>query len=218
MPASPWTISRRRLCGGILFAPLLVAAGGVVAGPVGPAADAGGPAYGALGVAGVRSRSEWKAVPARAGGRPHIAAHFAIHHTAGPVAASAEAPAVLRGIQAFHMKDHGWVDLAYHVFVDADGVAWEGRSPDIAGDTATTYDPAGWFLVCALGNFEVVEPRAAQVEGIAAVLAAVHRARGLPLDTLAAHRELAATLCPGKFLAAKVADGTLLDRARVLAE
>jgi hypothetical protein len=67
---------------------------------------------------------------------------------------SAKAPSTLRGVQAFHQRDKGWIDLAYHVFVDADGVAWEGRDPAVAGDTATPYDPAGYFLVCALGNFE----------------------------------------------------------------
>jgi hypothetical protein len=122
------------------------------------------------------------------GGRPHTAVRFGLHHTAGNLVGSAKAPSTLRGIQAFHQHDKGWIDLAYHVFVD----------------TATTYDPAGYFLVCALGNFETTVPPAAQVEGIARVLATLSRARGLPLTTLAAHRDLAATLCPGAHLYALV--------------
>jgi len=202
----PGRIGRRALCLGLLATPL-----------VGRAASPILPAPGALDVPGVRPRSDWSALPPLAGGRPHVAAHFALHHTAGPVADTAAAPAVLRGIQAFHMHEKGWVDLAYHVFVDSEGVAWEGRSPDLAGDTATTYDPAGWFLVCALGNFEEVQPSPALIEGIATVLARVSAARGIPLDHLTAHRELAATACPGAHLASRVQDGSLLARAKVIA-
>ncbi len=155
-------------------------------------------------VPGIHPRAAWRAAPALPGGRPHTAVRFGLHHTAGNLVGSAQAPSTLRGIQAFHQHGKGWIDLAYHVFVDADGAAWEGRDPALAGDTATTYDPAGYFLVCALGNFETTVPPAAQVEGIARVLAALSRARGLPLTTLAAHRDLAATLCPGAHLYALV--------------
>lgn len=199
------SFGRREVCLGLLAAPW-----------AGLAAPEAAPAPRGLDVPGVRPRSDWKALPALPGGRPHVAAHFALHHTAGPVADTAAAPSVLRGIQSYHMREKGWVDLAYHVFVDSEGVAWEGRSPDLAGDTATTYDPAGWFLVCALGNYEAVEPTPALLEGIAAVLARVSRARGIPLDHLTSHRELAATACPGVHLAARVQDGSLLARAKAI--
>jgi hypothetical protein len=160
----------------------------------------------------VRPRSDWKAAPARPGGRPHTLARLALHHTAGPQVGSDKAPATLRGIQAFHQKDKGWIDLAYHLFVDADGVAWEGRDTAFAGDTATTYDPAGFLLICALGNFEEVLPTSAQLDGIARLMRAAHDGLGLSLDTVAIHRELAATLCPGKNLASRLPE--LVERAR----
>jgi hypothetical protein len=165
--------------------------------------------------AGVLPRAAWKALDAKPGGRVNVPTRFTLHHTAGPQADSASAPATLRGIQAFHMKEKGWIDIAYHVFVDADGKAWEGRSPEIVGDTATTYDPSGFYLVCALGNFEKDTPTAAQLEGIAQVLATVHHERGLPIDTLAPHRDLAATLCPGKNLVSRM--GGIVTRAVQLA-
>lgn len=164
----------------------LVATGAWADGPVNP---------------GIRPRSAWGAVAPKPGGKPHTPTTFTLHHTAGPVVGSSRAPATLKGIQTFHMGEKGWIDIAYHVFVDADGVAWEGRDPGIVGDTATTYDPTGYFLVCALGNFEEAVPSAAQVEGLARVLAMVHAARGISLDTLRVHKDLAATLCPGKNLA-----------------
>jgi hypothetical protein len=167
-------------------------------------------------IPGVRPRADWGARPPRAGGRSHVPERFALHHTAGALVGSDRAPVTLRGIQAFHQRDKGWVDLAYHVFVDADGVAWEGRDPGIAGDTATMYDPAGWWLVCALGNFEEVAPTEAQIEGIARVLASIHLARGVPIASLAPHNALAATACPGRNLAVQLAG--LVSRARALAQ
>lgn len=163
-------------------------------------------------LAAVRPRADWKAAPPKPGGRPHTLQRLALHHTAGPQVGSDKAPATLRGIQAFHQKDKGWIDLAYHLFVDADGVAWEGRDTALAGDTATTYDPAGFLLICALGNFEEVQPTAAQLDGIARLMRAAHDTLGLSLDTVAIHRELAATLCPGKNLASRLPE--IVERAR----
>jgi hypothetical protein len=181
-------------------------------GPPGAAPSGASPAP----LPGVRSRADWRALPPRAGGRPHVAARLALHHTAGALVGTDRAAATLRGVQTFHQRDKGWVDLAYHLFIDADGVAWEGRDPGLAGDTATAYDPAGFYLVCALGNFEEVAPPPALREGIARLLATLHRERGLPLDTLALHRDLAdGTLCPGRHLADH-APG-ILARARELA-
>lgn len=156
----------------------------------------------------ILGRSAWGAAPARPGGRSHRPHRVTLHHTAGAVVGSGRAPATLRGIQSFHMGDKGWVDLAYHLFIDADGVAWEGRDPSIVGDTSTDYDPSGHYLICALGNFEEQLPGSAQVEGIVRALIAVQASRGIPVETLAPHRDLAATLCPGKHLVA------LLDAIR----
>lgn len=199
-------LTRRAVCvglGALALAPGTFAAEPPIAPPIAPPPITP-PPIAPPPIAGLRLRAAWKAAPALPGGRPHVPTRFALHHTAGKLVGSSSAPSTLRGIQAYHQRDKGWVDLAYHVFVDADGVAWEGRDPAIAGDTATDYDPAGWLLVCALGNFEEVEPPAAQREGLARVLAALHHARGLPLDTLTPHRALASTLCPGAHLQAHV--------------
>ncbi len=51
-----------------------------------------------------------------------------IHHTAGSnTYASGDVPAILRSIQAYHVLDRGWKDIAYNVLIDRFGVAWEGR-------------------------------------------------------------------------------------------
>ncbi len=159
----------------------------------------------------VRPRSDWGAAPATLGGRPHVVRHIALHHTAGACVGTEKAAATLRGIQRFHQRDKGWIDLAYHLFVDADGVVWEGRDRALAGDTATNYDPGGYLLICALGNFEEVEPSEPQVEGVVRILRACAGAYALPV-ALAMHRELASTLCPGKHLAARVP--AIVERAR----
>ncbi len=51
-----------------------------------------------------------------------------VHHTAGTNRYSAaQVPAVLRGIERFHMRDRGWSDIGYNVLVDRFGRVWEGR-------------------------------------------------------------------------------------------
>ena len=192
-------IGRRAFCGGLLAASLLPGAGRARA------------------ETGLLPRQAWGARPALPGGRPHQAVRFGLHHSAGPWADSAGAPALLRAIQRVHMEERGWPDIAYHAFVDGQGQAWEGRDLGLCGDTATAYDPEGWLLVCALGNFEERALPPAQLEGLARLLAALHRAHAIPLEGMSPHRALATTLCPGAALLAHLDDGSLLARARALA-
>jgi len=55
-----------------------------------------------------------------------------IHHTVnsnsyGP----GDVPAILRGIQAFHMDSNGWNDIGYNFLIDRFGGIWEGRGGGI---------------------------------------------------------------------------------------
>ncbi|WP_312038312.1 peptidoglycan recognition protein family protein [Streptomyces galbus] len=51
-----------------------------------------------------------------------------VHHTAGSNAYScAEAPAVVRGIYAYHVQQLGWRDIGYNFLVDKCGTLYEGR-------------------------------------------------------------------------------------------
>ncbi|MEU5182748.1 N-acetylmuramoyl-L-alanine amidase [Streptomyces longwoodensis] len=51
-----------------------------------------------------------------------------VHHTAGSNAyACADAPAVVRGIYAYHVQQLGWRDIGYNFLVDKCGTLYEGR-------------------------------------------------------------------------------------------
>jgi len=51
-----------------------------------------------------------------------------VHHTAGTNDYScAESPAILRGIQAYHVKSNKWNDIGYNFLVDKCGTLFEGR-------------------------------------------------------------------------------------------
>ncbi|WP_438947315.1 N-acetylmuramoyl-L-alanine amidase [Streptomyces griseus] len=51
-----------------------------------------------------------------------------VHHTAESNAYTcAEAPAVVRGIYAYHVKQLGWKDIGYNFLVDKCGTVYEGR-------------------------------------------------------------------------------------------
>ncbi|MFP5309956.1 MAG: peptidoglycan recognition family protein [Actinomycetes bacterium] len=152
-------------------------------------------------------RDAWGAVPAAAGGRPHRVTGLMVHHTAAVLTDNRRAPARFASFQAGHQR-RGWVDVAYHVGVDRNGHLYELRDPALAGDTATDYDPAGWFLVVADGNFEEQDPTDAQLDGIARALAWGAGRWGLDPAGIVGHRDRASTACPGRTLHAPVADGS----------
>ena len=77
------------------------------------------------------ARSSWGADESIRRGPPSYAAdvRFAIvHHTAGRNDYTrAEAPAIVKGIQLFHVQGNGWNDIGYNFLVDRFGTIYEGR-------------------------------------------------------------------------------------------
>ena len=140
-------------------------------------------------------REGWDADPS---GRldPHTVRQLTVHHTAVRLDDNRQAPARLRQHQDYH-QSLGWPDIAYHLGVDRHGHVYELRRPDVRGDTATEYDPAGHFLVVALGHYDQQSPTAAQVEGIARAFAWGAITFDVGGSTLTGHREHASTTCPG---------------------
>jgi hypothetical protein len=136
-----------------------------------------------------------------------------LHHTAAVLGDNRNVTDRLRQHQRYHQDELGWIDIAYHVGVDRNGNIFELRTPDLAGDTATSYDPAGHFLVVCEGHFDQEAVTEAQLHGAALAFAWAAQTFGIATDTLAGHRDVApATSCPGANLHAHVSSGGLKRR------
>lgn len=178
----------------------------------GAALAACSPAATAARQASMLCRDSWGARPARPGGTPHTISRMTIHHTAVVLGDNRNAPSRLRQHQHYHQDTHGWIDIAYHVGVDRNGNIYELRSPELVGDTATEYDPTGHFLVLCEGDFDKEAVTDAQLDGAATAFAWAAQRFHVASDTLAGHRDFAATGCPGASLYAHVASGDLARR------
>jgi len=173
----------------------------------------------------IRSREEWGADPARTG-TPQLAGRVRngfLHHTVTANGyAPGDVPAILRGIQAYHVDVQGWSDIGYNLLVDRYGTVWEGRAGGVdnpvIGAQAGGFN-TGSFGVALLGDFSGSSVPAAAVDGLARLLAwkyDVHHVdvtsqvdvvsggstrypEGVPvrLPTLAGHRDVSQTSCPG---------------------
>ncbi len=162
-------------------------------------------------------RDAWGARPARPGGRPHTINRMTIHHTAVFLGDNRKIIERLRQHQRFHQDKRGWIDIAYHIGIDRAGNIYELRSTDIAGDTATNYDPTGHFLVLCEGNFEQEAVTDSQLHGAALAFAWASQKFDIPPDTLASHRDVSHdTTCPGANLYARVTSGELNRRIEAL--
>ena len=161
-------------------------------------------------------RDAWGARPARAGGTPHTLTRMTIHHTAVVLGDNRNAPGRIREDQRYHQDTQGWIDIAYHVGVDRKGNIYELRNPELVGDTATSYDPTGHFLVVCEGNFDEEEVTEKLLNGTALACAWATQRFSIPTATLAGHRDFAATSCPGASLYAHIASGDLKRRVNDL--
>ena len=137
---------------------------------LGAALLADAPAYGATRTSAKICRSSWGGKPATGPYVPHEISQITLHHSAVVLRDNRKAPAQLRSFQADHQA-RGWPDIAYHLLIDRRGNLYQGRPAWAVGDTNTSYDPSGHLLVLALGNFQVQEISAAQLNMTVNVLA-----------------------------------------------
>jgi hypothetical protein len=160
----------------------------------------------------VIERAGWGAAGAGEGMDPHVIERLTIHHTGVVLEDNREAPARLRAHQVFHQNDRGWPDLAYHFAIDQAGNVYEGRPPEFRGDTATSYDPTGHFLVVLEGNFDVEPTYEAQLVILRHLLAWAAVRYSVDASTIKSHRDYARgeTSCPGDNLYPVIESGDLV--------
>jgi hypothetical protein len=142
---------------------------------------------------------------------PQRITHVTLHHTGDSrILTPAEDPAVrLRGLQFWGAAERNWWDVPYHYLLGTDGRIYEGRDHHFMGETNTTYDPGGHFLISIIGNYDRQEPTPALIESIADLMAWAVDEYDVPLDHIGGHYNYATTGCPGKNLKPLLENGTL---------
>jgi hypothetical protein len=159
------------------------------------------------------SREEWGAKAPVLPMRPHKLTRLTIHHTGVPQLFDRSLTDKLRNLQKFSQEDSpladgrmkpAWADVPYHLYVDVHGVVGEARDLNYAGDSNTSYDPAGHLLVVVEGNFEKEAITPAQMKTLEKLVPALAKRYGIPADSLGAHKDFAQTSCPGKTLYAEL--------------
>jgi hypothetical protein len=141
---------------------------------------------------------------------PHRITHVTLHHTGSsePLRPEDDPAEKLRGLQSWGASDRNWWDVPYHYLIDLDGHIYEGRDWRYMGETNTTYDPSGHFLISVIGNYERQEATQAQLEAIADLMAWATAHFDVPLDRIGGHYDYASTTCPGEHLRMYLEDGT----------
>ena len=136
-----------------------------------------------------------------------------LHHAAA-VTCSVE------DIHRWHLGN-GWLGIGYHYFVRKDGSIWRGRPEDVIGAHSAGHN-ANSIGVCAEGDFEKENMPVVQQQAIKDLVQwIVSRYPGVNIKR---HKDLNATLCPGKnypfdeIVAAAVPDTPILGQAQATVE
>ncbi|HEY1148729.1 MAG TPA: peptidoglycan recognition family protein [Pseudoduganella sp.] len=158
--------------------------------------------------------AEWGGTPSDpAQARPQQITHITLHHQGEPFPQGKDPITYLRNLQTWSRNTKHWIDIPYHYIIDLDGRIYEGRRIDYAGDTNTEYDPKGHALIEVVGNFEEVQPNAAQLDAVVELMAMLSRKYKVAPETIHGHKDYSAqTVCPGENLYRYLADGTIQRR------
>jgi hypothetical protein len=172
-------------------------------------------------------RSEWQADEAITRAKPQYASHLKlaiVHHTAGANDYTrAQAAAIVRGIEVYHVQANGWNDIGYNFLVDRFGTIYEGRGGGITRNVIGAHAEGfnrGTVGVALIGNFAAATPTPAMQAALVRLLAwrldvahidplskAVYRSGGnlkfkrgtrVGLRAISGHLDTGPTECPGK--------------------
>jgi hypothetical protein len=153
-----------------------------------------------------------------------------VHHTAGTNKYTAsQSAAIVRGIEAYHVKGNGWNDIGYNFLVDRYGQVFEGRfggvDKNVIGAHAEGFN-TGSVGVAVIGTYSDAAPPVAAQTALANLLAwRLDVAHVDPLGTvtwpsggnprfptgtpvflraISGHRDTGFTSCPGNALYARL--------------
>jgi hypothetical protein len=181
----------------------------------------------AVGTPAIVPRSGWGADEEIVRAKPSIAPAdrlAIVHHTAGTNSYSrAQAAAIVRGIEIYHVKGNGWNDIGYNFLVDRFGTVYEGRGGGIERNVIGAHSEGfntGTFGVALIGNYSHATPPKAQQDALVGLLAwrldvahvdplstVVYTSGGnlkfrsgkaVTLRAISGHRDTGPSECPGK--------------------
>jgi hypothetical protein len=158
-------------------------------------------------------KDAWGARPSSGRFERHTVKRLTVHHSGLRLRDNRDAPGRFRRWQREHQA-LGWPDIAYHVLIDRHGNVYKGRPSWARGDTRTSYDPTGHFLVMCEGNFGQQDVSRRQLTALVDVLAWASVEFDVSPRTIKGHRDYAATACPGKLLYDRVEGGGLRRKVR----
>ncbi len=98
-----------------------------------------------------------------------------VHHTAGTnTYTRAQAAAIVRGIEVYHVQGNGWNDIGYNFLVDRFGTVYEGRGggteKNVIGAHSEGFN-TGTIGVALIGNYQSATPPKAQQDALVGLLA-----------------------------------------------
>jgi hypothetical protein len=187
------------------------------------------------------SRASWGANEAIKRAPPSYATSIrgvTIHHTAGTNDYTrSQAPAIVKGIQLFHVQSNGWNDIGYNFLVDRFGTIYEGRfggvDRNVVGAHARGFN-TGAVGIALLGTYSSTPPSAAAQDAIARLIAwrldvahvdpvgvgpvvssgseKYRSGTRVQLRHVSGHRDTGATTCPGNALYSRL--DSLASKAR----
>ncbi len=187
----------------------------------------GDSAMASVGQPSIITRAQWGADESLRDGEPDygdtIKMGFVHHTDSSNSYSSAQAPAMVRSVYAFHTQSRGWSDIGYNFIADKFGRVFEGRyggvdKPVIGAHTGGFNTDT--FAVSLLGNYSSAAPTSAQLAALQRMFAwklGLHyvnplgkttmTSRGgskypegqqVTLNNVSGHRDAGLTACPGQ--------------------
>lgn len=128
-----------------------------------------------------------------------------LHHDGDSVFEStyrADAGDRLERIRRYH-RSLNWGDIGYHYLIDPAGRVWQGRPLSWQGAHVADQNP-GNLGICVMGNFDRQQPTGTQIRAVERFVAECMTRYRVPLHEVRTHREMASTLCPGRYLQPRI--------------
>jgi len=130
------------------------------------------------GTPAIVSRAGWNADEEIVRAKPSFAPAVrlaVVHHTAGTnTYTRAQAAAIVRGIEVYHVEGNGWNDIGYNFLVDRFGTVYEGRGggidKNVIGAHAEGFN-SGTVGIALIGNFMTQTPPKAMQDALVNLLA-----------------------------------------------